>query len=150
MNVSIYDELRKIEGCEKQYDLKATTTDCEEIKKMAKGFNVKDKNIFRDEEATSESTKKIYEEIVKESRRLSADGQKHLIMVYCGGHGASLKEKQVFLFNSSNPNKAKVELEFKLRYILGPASLARIFCMFDCCRVPLSNFPGLSGSRGGE
>ena len=39
-NCTVYDELRKQEGCETLTDLKATTTDCEDIVKMAKGLEV--------------------------------------------------------------------------------------------------------------
>ena len=41
-NNSVYDELRKQEGCGTLTDLKATTTDCLDIMKMAKGLGVPD------------------------------------------------------------------------------------------------------------
>ena len=41
-NNSVYDELRKQEGCDTLTDLKATTTDCMDIMKMAKGLGVPD------------------------------------------------------------------------------------------------------------
>ena len=114
--------------------------------KMARGFGVKEENIFRDEEATFASMKKTCNELLNKSRALTLQKRKHLIMFYCGGHGATQNEKQVFLFNSSKPSEAKFNLEFRLRYIVNdPTSLARIFGMFDCCRVPLSGIPALSG-----
>ena len=75
VNVSDYEELRKIEGCERLTDLKATTTDCHEIVKMAKSFGVKDEYIFRDEEATYKSMNKTYSEILKLSRKWSSENQ---------------------------------------------------------------------------
>ena len=113
---------------------------------MAKGFGVKDEYIYRDEEASFDSMQKTYREIFMQSKKWTVAGQKHLIMFYCGGHGATQNEKQVFLFNSSKPGDAKFNLELKLRYMVNdPTSLARIFGMFDCCRVPLSGMPALSG-----
>ena len=75
VNVSGYEELRNIKGCEKLIDLKATTTDCHEIVKMAKSFGVKDEYIFRDEEATYKSMNKTYSEILKLSRKWSSENQ---------------------------------------------------------------------------
>ena len=75
VNVSGYEELRNIKGCEKLIDLKATTTDCQEIVKMAKSFGVKDEYIFRDEETTYKSMNKTYSEILKLSRKWSSENQ---------------------------------------------------------------------------
>ena len=106
--------------------------------KMTKGFGVPDSNIFRCEEPTQAVMKKTYMEILKLTRKLTAEKKPHLIMVYCGGHGATQNEKQVFLLNSAKPSDALFQLEFKLRYLVqDPCSTARIFGMFDCCRVPL-------------
>ena len=63
VNNSVYDELRKIEGCETLTDLKATTTDCQDILKIAKGFEVPDENIYRNEEPTVEEMKKTFIDI---------------------------------------------------------------------------------------
>ena len=55
-------------------------------------------------------------------------------MVYCGGHGATQNEKQVYLVNNSNAQKAMFQLEFKLRYFVQDAlTYARVFAVFDCC-----------------
>ena len=146
VNVSKYPELRKLGGCEDLTDLLATTTDCKDIMKMAKGLGVKDENIFRDEEATAAQMKKTYMQILKKSRALTAADTPHLIMFYCGGHGATQNEKQVFLLNSDKPADALFQLEFKLRYLVqDPTTKARIFGMYDCCRVPLQNMPALCG-----
>ena len=82
---------------------------------------------------------------------MTVDGQPHLIMVYCGGHGASKEEKQVFLFNSDDPREATYNIEFKLRWLINDAeSTARLFAIYDCCRVEIANLTGLAEvSRGG-
>ena len=64
VNVSKYSELRKLEGCQDLTDLNATTTDCVDIMKMAKGLGVKDENIFRDEEATIDKMNTTYKKIL--------------------------------------------------------------------------------------
>ena len=89
LNNSAYPELRKLEGCETLTDLKATTTDCQDIMKMAKGFGVPDENIYRNEEPTFAEMKKTFMDIFKKSKALSAAKKPHIIMVYCGGHGAT-------------------------------------------------------------
>ena len=71
-NCSVYDELRKQEGCETLTDLKATTTDCEDIVKMAKGLGVPDEYIFRSEEPTQAVMKKTYMDIYKLSKKMTA------------------------------------------------------------------------------
>ena len=73
---------------------------------MAKGFGCKDEHIFRNSEPTQKDMKKTYMDILKLSRKLTAENQEHLIMVYCGGHGATQNEKQVFLLNSAKPADA--------------------------------------------
>ena len=41
------------------------------------------------------------------------------------------------------------QLEFKLRYFVQDAlTFARVFAVFDCCRVNISNMPGLATGRG--
>ena len=40
-------------------------------------------------------------------------------------------------------------IEFKLRTLVADElSMARIFAVYDCCRVALKNFPGLVAGRG--
>lgn len=52
----------------------------------------------------------------------------------------------MFLFNSSEPKDALFQLEFKLRYLVqDPMSTARVFGMFDCCRVNIQSMPSLCG-----
>ena len=71
-NCTVYDELRKQEGCETLTDLKATTTDCEDIVKMAKGLGVPDEYIFRSEEPTQAVMRKTYMDIYKLSKKMTA------------------------------------------------------------------------------
>ena len=106
VNNSKYDELRKIEGCTTLWDLNATPVDVQVIKKMAKGLGVKDENLYHDEEATLEAMKASYMKILKASRKMSANEVPHVIMTYCGGHGATQNEKQVYLLNDSNASNA--------------------------------------------
>ena len=89
---------------------------------------------------------------MKLSRKLTNEGKPHVIFAYAGGHGATDGEKlqQLFILNSNEPKNATFQLEFKLRYLVAdPLTLARMFAVFDCCRVPLKNFPGLAAGRGG-
>ena len=89
---------------------------------------------------------------MKLSRELTSDGKPHVIFVYAGGHGATDGEKlqQLFLLNSNDPKNATFHLEYKLRYLVGdPLSLARMFAVFDCCRVPVKNLAGLVGNGRG-
>ena len=93
--------------------------------------------------------KKTYMTLLKLSRKLSGEGKPHVIFVYIGGHGATQSEKQIYLLNSETPNGAMFQIEYKLRYLTNdPTSCARIFGVFDCCRVPLKNMPGLTSGRG--
>ena len=73
---------------------------------MAKGLGVKDEHLYHDEEATVDAMKATYMKILKASRKMSADQVPHVIITYCGGHGATQNEKQVYLLNDSNPSKA--------------------------------------------
>ena len=69
--------------------------------------------------------------------------------MYAGGHGASSSEKQLFLLNSEDPKYAFFHLEYKLRFIVEDSlSLARIFAVYDCCRISLRNLKGLANGRG--
>ena len=93
--------------------------------------------------------KKTYMALMKKSRKHTSDEVAHVIFVYIGGHGATQNEKQLYLLNSNEPGQAIFQIEFKLRYLIQDAlSMARIFCVFDCCRVPISNMPGLATGRG--
>ena len=45
--------------------------------------------------------------------------------------------------------EAVFQIELKLRMMASNIlSLARIFAVYDCCRVPLRNFSGLIAGRG--
>ena len=94
--------------------------------------------------------KATYNTILKISRRRSADEIPHLIFVYCGGHGSTQDEKQLYLINSADPGNAMFQIEFKLRYLVKDyLSFCRIFAVYDCCRVNLTKMPGLAMGRGG-
>ena len=89
--------------------------------------------------------------IMKLSRTLSHEGKPHLLVVYIGGHGATLDEKQVYLLNSSDSKEAVFHIEFKLRYLSNDLmSLLRINTVFDCCRINLTNLKGLNGRGKGD
>ena len=76
--------------------------------------------------------------IMKASRAHSTAEEPHLIFVYVGGHGATDDEKQIFLLNESDASQAMFHIEFKMRYLVSDAlSTARIFGVYDCCRVKL-------------
>lgn len=124
-------------------------TDVKVILKMAKAFGVKDENLYHDQEPDAATLKKTYMAILKASRAMSSKEEPHIIMVYCGGHGATQNEKQVYLLNCEKAQDAMFQLEFKLRYLVQDAlSYGRVFAVFDCCRVQMSNMPGLATGRG--
>ena len=54
---------------------------------MAKGFGVRDENIYRDEEATNSQMKKTYMQILKKSRALTELKKTCLIMCFFSGYG---------------------------------------------------------------
>ena len=88
-----YSELRKIVGCEKLYDLKATKTDSVHIVNFAKELGVAEDQIFRSEGASLEELKQTFNEINTLTRKISyKDEKEHTLIVYCGGHGASYCE----------------------------------------------------------
>ena len=93
MNNSKYGKLREIEGCEKLEDLKATTSDIVYIQNLARSYGVQDENFYKNSEPGMEQLKKSEIEIRKKSRRLTDEGKPHLVIVYCGGHGATREEK---------------------------------------------------------
>ena len=96
--------------------------------------------------------KETYLQITKRSRKYTVDGKQHLIFVYMGGHGATYSEKQIYLLNDSDPNKAQYEIEYKLRYLVfkDPDTTAHVCAIFDCCRVNLGGLEGLYQTRGGR
>ena len=59
---------------------------------VAKKLRIKPSHIYHDENADSNKLKKTYMTLLKTSRALNLDGTPHIIIVYCGGHGASLNE----------------------------------------------------------
>ena len=102
-----YGELRKIEGCEGLSDLGATKTDAVHILNFAKGLGVPSDQIFRNEAPTLNDLKNQYKKILSLTRKLSVvDKQEHTLIVYVGGHGASLREQQIYMLNSSDPKQA--------------------------------------------
>ena len=79
------------------------------------------------------------------------EGKQHLIFVYMGGHGATLNEKQIYLLNDADPNKAQYEIEYKLRYLVRDLNTtAHVCAIFDCCRVNIAGLAGLYQARGGR
>ena len=88
-----YSKLRKIEGCENLGDLNATKSDSVHIMNFAKALGVTEDNIFRNEGAPIEELRATYSKILKLTRKLSVtDKKRHTLIVYCGGHGASIAE----------------------------------------------------------
>ena len=145
-----YPLLRKIEGCDILKDLKATITDNDHIIAMADHLGIPKTNRFINISSNITELKTSYKDILQMSRKLTVDGTPHVIFTYVGGHGATQDEKQVFLLNSEDSKNAFYHIEYKLRYLVkDETSLARIFAVFDCCRVPLKNFAGLVSGRGG-
>ena len=113
---------------------------------MAEEMGVTDKYTWKDISPTPEKLTKTYKEILKAS---NACKKPHVLFVYAGGHGATSNEKQIFLLNTKVAEHATFQLEEKLRYIVGRASIARVFAVYDCCRVPLSNYKGLGAPKRG-
>ena len=74
------------------------------IEKMAKGFGIPEENIIIDSEKDFKELKASYMKLRRKSRALSLKGVPHTIIVYCGGHGATKDEKQIYLLNT---NEAK-------------------------------------------
>ena len=75
---------------------------------------------------------------MKKSMTFKKEKTPHLYIVYCGGHGCSSEEKQIFLLNEDDRVKAKFPIEFKFR-MLSKNYGARLCCIFDCCRVAIEN-----------
>ena len=74
----------------------------------------------------------------------------HLVFAYFGGHGATLNEKQLFLLNASESKHVSITAEVKLRRLAldDEFKCAHVWCVFDCCRVPLENMRGLQQGKG--
>ena len=95
-----YDKLRTLQGCENLGDLAATTTDVKHIRRMARSMGAR--KIFEDEEETIKTVKATEKKLVAECKKISAEeGKRITLIVYCGGHGASHKERQIYLFNGT-------------------------------------------------
>ena len=88
INNSNYDKLRKINGCENLADLLATPKDVVHIRNMARAYGVRPENLYEDSEPDIKALKKTHLKIMHQSKKLDVDGKPHVIMVYCGGHGA--------------------------------------------------------------
>ena len=93
INNSKYEKLRLIKGCETLWDLTATPKDIVFIEKMAKAYGVAPDDFYKNTEADMKGLKTSYSAIMKKSRGLTHEGKAHLIIVYCGGHGATQQEK---------------------------------------------------------
>ena len=144
INNSKYDKLREIKGCETLGDLTATPKDIVFIEKMAKAYGVAPDDLYKDSEADIKALKTTYSKIMKKSRGLTHEGKAHMLIVYCGGHGATQQEKQIYLLNAAEAKNAMFQLEFKLRYLIqDEGTLCRIFAVFDCCRCRIEGMPGL-------
>ena len=89
-----YSQLRKIEGCEGLADLGATKTDAEHIFNFAKGLGIPKDRIIKNVAPTLNDLKASYKQILNTTRNLSiVDKKEHTVLVYAGGHGASLREQ---------------------------------------------------------
>ena len=144
-----YMELRTITGCEGLTDLNATQKDAVHVLRLAKSMGIPESNIYQNNRSSLQDLKTTYLALLKMSRKKSAAEIPHIIFVYCGGHGATQAEKQLYLINSNDPANAMFQIEFKLRYLVKDQfTTCRIFGVFDCCRVNLTNMPGLAMGRG--
>ena len=88
-----YENLRSIEGCENLTDFPATKTDSTHINAIADALGVESENRYVYHSPSLEVLKKTRTEIRAKSRKLTVEGKKHMILVYMGGHGATLNEK---------------------------------------------------------
>ena len=101
-----YGKLRKVDGCDKLTNLKATVTDGKHIKKIADKLGVPKENRFINSSPSIDDLKETYKTLMKLSRKKSYEKKRHVFFIYFGGHGATQAEKQVFLLNSEDPKKA--------------------------------------------
>ena len=95
-------------------------------------------NLLIDSEVTVAKVNQRYKELMKKSMAYKKKNTPHLYIIYCGGHGCSSEEKQIFLLNEEDRVKAKFAIEFKFR-LLSTNYGARLCCIFDCCRVAIEN-----------
>ena len=104
-------------------------------------MGIKEEYMWIDIDPTHEQLKKSFLEIYKLENKLAAAGISFTLFVYCGGHGGTHDEKQVFLLNSNDNQKAHVPIEQKLeRLVGGPLKEekdSRVIAFYDCCRVSL-------------
>ena len=83
-----------MDGCENLVNLNATPKDIVFVERMARGYGVLEENIFRTEEATEvKQLNQSFITIKKRSIELTAAKTPHVLMVYCGGHGATKGER---------------------------------------------------------
>ena len=150
MSETFYEALRNIEGCEDLQDLKTTVDINQHIMAMADNFGIPKENRYINISPNISDLKKSSLDILKHSRKLSGEGTAHVIFIYARGNGATQEGKQLFLLNSEEAKSAFFHLEYKLRSMAADElSLARIFAVYDCCRIPLKNLPGLVSNKGG-
>ena len=133
-NVLRYDKLRKIPGCSGLVDIFAVTLDTAFIKQIAAVLNLPEENVFIDSQITKETADQRYKYFANKSAELKKQGTPHLYIVYCGGHGVSKDEKQIFLFNTEDKSKVFFNIELKFRTISDNYD-ARVCCIYDVCRV---------------
>ena len=88
-----YEKLRTIEGCETLTDLKATVTDGKHILALADEMGIPEKNRYINISPSLKDLKKTYLAILKHCKQLSMENNRHLLVVYVGGHGATDAEK---------------------------------------------------------
>ena len=93
----------------------ATPKDVLHIKNMARAYGVRPENLYEDSEPDIKALKKTHLKIMHQSKKLDVNGTPHVIMVYCGGHGAQREERQLYLVNSDDPKSVVFQLEYKLR-----------------------------------
>ena len=133
-NVLRYDKLRKIPGCSGLVDIFAVTLDTAFIKQIAAVLNLPDANVFIDSQITPELANNRCRAFFRNSAELKKQGTPHLYIVYCGGHGVSKDEKQIFLLNTEDKTKVQFKVEEKFRTISNSFD-ARVCCIYDVCRV---------------
>ena len=90
-------------------DLDATKTDVEFIRRMASSMSVA--QIFENHDATKEEVRQTCKEVMVACKEIVLEGKRCTLFFYCGGHGASHNEKQVYLFNGSTPNEVLYHIE---------------------------------------
>ena len=148
-----YAELRKNDGCESLANITAVQKDTAWMKKSIEFLGVSEDNLYIDHQPTSKDLADTYKKIYKKSKGYDKEKQPHTIIVYCGGHGATMSsgecEQQLYLLNTDKRNsqgesEAIFQMEFKLRYLVQPdSSFGRVCALYDCCRESLRNFKGL-------